>query len=50
MKDPKIKDAQLIDLERWSEYKVFEDVPKRNQSFITTQWLITQKYIDGKII
>ena len=48
--DPETKNAQLTDLERWIEYNVFEDVPKRNQSFITTQWLITQKYIDGKII
>ena len=28
--DPEIKDAQLKELERWSEYTVFEKVPKRN--------------------
>ena len=28
--DPEIKDAQLKELERWSEYTVFENVPKRN--------------------
>ena len=28
---------------------VFENVPKRNYSFITTQWVINQEYIDGKI-
>ena len=41
--DPEIKDAQLKELERWSEYKFFEDEPKGNQSF-----RITQKYSDGK--
>ena len=28
--DPEIKDAQLKELERRSEYTVFENVPKRN--------------------
>ena len=46
--DPDATEAKLNELQRWNDFKVFEEVQKLNQHYVTCQWVMTQKYIDGK--
>ena len=46
--DQASKEAQLAELTRWKDYKVFEEVPNLNQKTISCQWVMTQKYVNDK--
>ena len=40
---PKILKAQLDELDRWHEYKVYDKVDDLGQEAISTQWVFTEK-------
>ena len=40
---PQIDDAKLKELQRWSEYDVFEVVPDNGEKTVDTRWVVTEK-------
>ena len=49
-RDPEMMAAQLTELEHWKKHDVYEEIEKTNEDCITTQWVYSQKYVDGKRI
>ena len=40
--------AQVDELNKWKENHVYETVDSKNQKYITTRWVNTEKYINGE--
>ena len=49
-RDPEMMEAQLIELEHWKKHDVYEEIERTHEDCITTQWVYSQKYVDGKRI
>lgn len=41
--DPMLASAKAIELERWKEYAVYNEVEDEGQDFITVTWVVTEK-------
>ena len=45
--DQKVSQAKAKELRKWSEHNVYAEVDNEGQDYITTQWVITEKFIDN---
>ena len=39
--------AKMEELQSWKDFNVYEETENINQHYITCQWVITQKYVEG---
>ena len=45
--DPDDKEAKLAELARWNQYNVYKEVDNVGQNYVTSQWVMSQKYVNG---
>ena len=45
-----INDAKDCELRKWSQMKVYQEVPDTGQATISTRWVVTRKMKDGKLV
>ena len=45
--DPEILAAQLAELELWKKHGVYQEIERTEEDCITTQWVYSQKYVNG---
>ena len=48
--DYETSEAKLAEIQKWSEFNVYNEVENIGQNFITVQWVVTQKYEEEKRI
>ena len=41
------KQAKAVELDNWKHQEVYEEVQNQGQSFVTTTWVVTEKYKEG---
>ena len=44
----KCLEAKKKELDCWDEFQVYQEVPDEGQQTIGTNWILTEKVIDGK--
>ena len=43
--DPVVLEAKHLELEKWKQFEVYNEVRNEGQTYITVQWVLTQKVI-----
>ena len=47
--DPEVLQAKLTELEKWKEYKVYEEVDDQGNEVVSTRWVLKKDSKGGKI-
>ena len=42
-----VKCAKEVELENWSKFGVYEEIPKDNQRLMSTHWVVTEKMTEN---